>query len=631
MLQTIRDKIQGIIAWIIVGLIIIPFALWGVQEYLGLNKAPVVAEIDGLEISKDTLQNRFLAQKQAMGSNYNPELFNDDMMKGVILEQMLERQAIINRIKDSGFRIGETQLGLYIRKMPQFQGPNGFNQANYRNFVLMQGMDVLSYEESIRMNMMKSQLSDGIANSSFITNQERQYYATLKLQQRDIAYVVIKAEDYADKVNISDEEIQAYYDDHMDQYVNPAQIQVEYVQLSLADISAKQTVSDAEVKQAYEDKKARYTTVEQRKIRHILIQVPITATAEQQEEAKKKADDIYAQLQKGAKFEDMVKQHSDDAGSVPHGGDLGYVTRGMNNNPVIDDAIFSLKPGGYTKPIKSDFGYQIIKLDEIKPEKVKPFKEVKDELTKELQQTKAEALFSQKTDDLVAVTNDDLTDLTPVAEQLGMQLHTTALFSRGAVPMELQDPKIQSLIFDDTFIEQGYNSSVLEAGKNVLLVVRVKQYVPESHKALDEVKTQIVAELTKNKSEQIAIAAVDDMIARLNSGSDFAGFATGEKLTYTQNSGLKRNSSEGISPVLVAKAFAMNKPGKDGKPVYAQVQLPDGNIALVALYAVHEEIDLAQTASVDNELRSNTQATESILANEHMKYSADITRYPQNY
>lgn len=634
MLQSIREKTQGIIAWFIVALITIPFALWGVQEYLGLNKSPVVAEIDGLEITKDTLQRRFLAQKQQMqalyGSNFNSELFSDELMKQTILEQMLEQQATISRLKDSGFRVGDKQLGEHIRKMPQFQDPNGFSQAKYRNFVLSQRLDVLSYEESVRLNIMKSQLSDGVANTSFITNAEKAYFAKLKLQKRDIAYAVLKSDTFLDKIEVNDDEIQTYYDEHMDSYINPEQLQAEYIVISLDDIAQQQKPTEAEVKQYYEDKKAQYTTAEQRKISHILIQVPVTATPEQEQLAKEKADEIYLKIKQGAKFTEMVKQHSDDAGSSSQGGDLGFISRGMNSNANVEQAIFSLKKGEVSKPIRSDFGYQIIKVNEIKAEIVRPYSEVKVELTKELQKARAELAFSEKTDELLAVSNDDLTDLAPVAAQLDLKLNKTAHFTRSTVPTILQKQEIQSILFDKDFIEQGYNSEVMEAGDNKLIIFRVIDYLPQTNKPVAEVKALIVAELSNGKAQEKAISNAESFIEKLNSGMTLSQIAVQEKMVYKTVPALQRNMRDGISAVIVSKAFAMNQPVTD-KPVYDWVQLANGDVAIITLLSVDEKITEEHIMSVDNELRGSTQSTESILATDHMKYDADISRYPDNF
>jgi peptidyl-prolyl cis-trans isomerase D len=634
MLQSIREKTQGIIAWFIVALITIPFALWGVQEYLGLNKSPVVAEIEGLEITKDILQRRFLAQKQQMqalyGKNFNSELFSDELMKKTILEQMLEQQAKLNRLKDSGFRVGDKQLGEHIRKMPQFQDPTGFSQAKYRNFVLSQRMDVLSYEESVRINLMKSQLSDGISNSSFITNSEKAYFAKLKLQKRDIAYAVVKAESFSDQVQVSDEEIQSYYDDNKDKYINPEKLQAEYILISMADMGEQHKPTEAEIKQYYQDKKAQYTTPEQRKISHILIQVPVTATPEQEQDAKKKADDIYAQIKQGADFAEMANQHSADPGSSSKGGDLGYVSRGMNSNPTVEDTIFGLNKGEVSTPIRSDFGYQIIKLVDIKAEVVKPYAEVKDELSKELQTARAEAAFSEKTDELLAATNEDLTTLAPVAEQLGVNLYKTDTFTRDAVPEVFQSQEIQSLLFDRDFIEQGYNSEVMQTANNGLIVFRVTEFYPQSFKPLTEVKALITAELVKTKSQELAISEGEDYVTRLNKGMNLEQLAVQEKLIYKSMPALTRDSREGISAVIVSQAFSMAKPGVN-KPVYAWVQLPDGDVAIIALTAVDENITEAHTMSVDSELRSNIQSLESIMATDHMKFDADIERHPENF
>ncbi len=318
-------------------------------------------------------------------------------------------------------------------------------------------------------------------------------------------------------------------------------------------------------------------------------------------------------------------------GSAAQGGDLGYVNKGMNSNPEVEQTIFSLKMGEYSQPIKTDFGYQIIKVDEIKPEVVKPYSEVKDELKKNLQRSRAEAAFSALTDELLDLTNDDLTDLQPVATQLGVQLQKTEMFSRENIPPILQSQNVQSLLFDPDFIELGYNSEVMEAGKDQLIVFRVRDYIPEASKPLSDVRGEIVQTLTAMRAQDLASDRAQTYVAQLKQGGDIAQLAGQEGWSYKQASEMQRNQAAELPPMVVDSAFSMPRPEGDAKTRYAWVKLANGDTAVIALFDVASDVDPAATQAIDSELRTNIQSLESQLATDHMKYSADINRYPENF
>lgn len=590
MLQSIRENAQGIFVWTIVGLIIITFALFGLSSYLSGASKVVAASVNGVEISQTDLEQAYRNYQerlmQMFGERYRPEMFNEEQLKAELLQGMILRELLNQKLADEGYHASAQQVLDRIHAYEAFQEEGKFSASKYKKVLALRGMSSDAFESDLNREITSLQLRSGISNTEFVTTQEKNALQMLLNQQRDIGYLTIKAAAFQDQVKPTDEEIKKLYEQNMDSYRTAEKVQVEYVELKLDDVASRQEVTDAMIQQHYDAFKDNYKTTDD-------------------EAAKKQLEDILAKIKKGANFAEMAKKYSQDPGSAKQGGDLGFFSKGVMDK-AFEDASFSLKKGELSKVVKSQFGYHIIQLEEIKagdPEerrvrhilikpqqKIKPLAEVKDAIRKELKYQQAEKIFYDDADKLNNLSYEMPDSLQPVADQLALQIKESPLMTRRGGPGVLSNPKVITAAFSSEVINSGKNSELIELSDTHLMVLRLKQHMPSAVKPLDEVKTQIRQQLVQQQAGTKVNEVVQQLLQRLRNGE------TPEQLSkaYADSKWLKtgfigRNSeAKSTVPMSVRnKAFAMPKP-EAGKASWDSVQLNDGDQALVAVYAVQQ-------------------------------------------
>jgi peptidyl-prolyl cis-trans isomerase D len=587
MLQVIRDRAQGVFAWIIVILITIPFALWGIHQYFGGGASTTVAKVNGVDISQQQIQFAYLQRRerlqQMLGDNFDPKLFSEKRLKQQVLQQLIAREALVQAVTKAGFRVGDALLGAEIRAMPAFQEKGGFSADRYNRALQAQGMRPAMFEAQMRRDIVGSQLQAGIAASDFATKNEVDAYLRLEGQTRNIGYLELPVERFTGKVNVSDQEVSDYYDKHRDDFVSPEKMSISYVELSLGKIAEGIDVPEDQLKARYQAQKENFRSPEERRARHILIAVSPTADKKADEAARKKAQELLDKLHKGASFAELAKNYSDDPGSAKQGGDLGFFGRGVMDKS-FEQAAFSLKVGELSGLVHSSFGYHIIKLEAIRGGKVKPFSEVRDELLKEARRAKAEPQFYDEADRLANLAFEHPASLKTVADELGLEIKQTDYFTRDGGKGIASNPKIVSTAYSDDVLA-GNNSEPVELGTNDLVVLRVRDHVPSAHQPLKDVRDRVVSRLRQQKAEDAARAAAEKIEQRIAKGEDPKTVAGEFEVEWKRQKGVERNAGQ-LDAAIARAAFAMPRPKSEQKPSARTVELKSGDQAVVALYAV---------------------------------------------
>jgi len=589
MLQGIRDGARGWLAWVIVTIICVPFAFWGINEYFNPAPKRVIAEVNGVELSEYDFQQQVNQQKRRlydMFKDQNIDLsFMDKQIRESTLTQMIDEEVLVQSASEAGMQIGNDLLASRIHSIPAFQEDGVFSQKQYEQVLGYQSMSPTRFEWVIRRELLTSQIREGVLRSALLTDYDEQQQARLEKQQRFISHLIVPASRFKDSITITDADIETYYKDHAKQYMTPEKVSIEYVELSGEDFVTTQTIDEETLKQQYQERKASFTTQPQWKARHILIEVAQDAAADELEAAEKKVQEVLAKIKAGEAFEDLAKAYSDDIGSQKQGGDLGWFGPGRMVKP-FEDAVKALKVGEVSEPVKSQFGFHIIKLDDSKPEMVRPFAEVRSELAQEIQKEYADSEFYGQVDEFANLAYEHPNSLEVLAETLNLESKTTELFERRGGDGILSNRKLIEAAFSDTVLKEGYNSDPIEIGERHVVVLRLKDHVFAKAKPLAEVKEAIVSAITQERTREKAKNLGKSLIEQIKENGDpNAPIKEDDGLNWSPAQWVERKDS--TQPAIVSEAFKMGRPAED-KALYQGIELGNGDYALVAVLDVKD-------------------------------------------
>jgi peptidyl-prolyl cis-trans isomerase D len=593
MLQAIRDKAQGWIAWVIVGLISVPFALWGIQEYLGIGSEPPVASVDGAEIMERQVESRFQDYRQnlreRLGAAYQPGLFDDEKIKQEVLEQMINENVVLQASLDMGLRAGDLMVRQMILVQEAFQKDGRFDQDTYERNLRMQGQSSSSFEDRVRRFLLSNQLSIAVTNSELVTERETNEAIRLALQKRDVAYYVIPAAQYISEKAISEDDIQSYYDTNSVQFRAPEQVKLEYLRLDSSTISPLlDTPSEEQLLTYYEAHKEEKKQSEQRRASHILIAVD---DADDDDSARQKITEIHDKLKAGESFDALAKEFSQDPGSSEEGGNLGYIDRGIMD-AAFEDAVYSLQRDEISEPVRSEFGYHLIKMTGVKGSVIKPFSEVRDEIEVDFRKSEVERLFFDYIERLSEHAFESPDSLEPAAEALGVKIQSTGWLARESRDGLFSSPKVSGAAFSEDVLEQGNNSELIEISAEDVIVVRVVEHKAAAPQPLDDVKLRIEDTLRIQHSENEASKVAEAELLRLRGGETIEQLAQHRDV---ERPGLVSRGHQLVPRPLIAKLF---RQAKSEGASYGIARLDNGDQAVFELIAVAdgsaEGIDVEQ-------------------------------------
>ncbi len=605
MLQNIRDNAQGWIAWLIVIFISIPFAFWGIEEYLHPTPKTTIAEVNGVELSqydfKDQVNQR-KRQLHAMIQNQDIDLsFMEQEIRQSTLKQMIEQEVLKQAAINAGLRINDALLVRNIQSFPDFQENGVFSQKRYEQLL---GDRAASFERNLRLGMLTGQVREGVIRSAIFTDYEQQQYTRIEKQQRLISYLIVPRSRFKDLVSVSDAEIEAHYKKYATQYMTPEKVSIEYVELSKSDLVSQEAVDEETLKNYYDEHKAAFTKPGQWKARHILIQVAPNATKNEKDAARKKAQEILAKIQAGESFAELAKQFSDDPGSKNKGGDLGWFGSGIMVKP-FENALKGMKVGEVSGLVKSQFGFHIIKLDDVKPEVVRPFAEVRTQLAEDMQKEYLDSKFYGKVEELANLAYEHPEGLEELKNTLNLKIKTTGLFGRNGnkdYPISL-NPKVISAAFSDEVLKEGFNSEPVSIGEQHVVVLRVKDHVAAKAKPLSEVRDEIRLAIRQEKTQAKALALGKNLLEQIKAKGDADLPARSQNLSWSPAQWVERNDAKFDKPEIVADVFKLGRPVKD-KALYHGIELDNGDYALVAVLSVKDGVKTT-TAQAETETETD--------------------------
>jgi peptidyl-prolyl cis-trans isomerase D len=625
MLQTIHDKLKGWLAGVVLGAIGLVFVFWGINWTMSAPN--YAAKVNGVEIASNDVREAYQRQLAQYERQANAPL--DDAQRAAIKKRVLDDfvngEALATRADDLGYRVSDRQVLDEMAQYPQLQVDGKFDYAHALAVLKAQGRSVSQIENAFRRDVKLKELDKAITSSSFATAAEIKRFLELTRQQRELAWLTLPAAKYAAGATPDDAAVKAYYDAHKAQYMTPETVNLRYVELSLAELASKVPAGDAQLKAYYDEQKAktpeRYVQPEQRHVLHILLQV---ADAKDDAAVKAKAEGILKRAQSGEDFAKLATEYSQDPGSAQKGGDLGWADRKAYVAPFAD-AAFGMKEGEITGPVKTQFGYHILKLEAIQPTAVKTFEQAKDELATEYRQSEAERLFNDAQDQLADAALQNTSDIDVVARKAGLTVHDIPNFSRTDGGGDIgKSPAVLGAAFSQDVLD-GRLSPIVELEKGRGVVLQATDHVLPQQKPLEAVRADVVAAWKKERGAVLAAEAAAAAVKRLDAGESWDSVAKSLGVSAEAPKFIAR--SDQAVPLDVRKdAFDGPKPA--GKPVYSSIPLTNGDAAVVEVSAVRQDPtgdSKAQDAEARREFAQAAAAAEAQRYEEAARADSKIT------
>lgn len=565
-------------------LITIPFALWGVDSYMHSGGGGGdLATVGSTKITQQQFQQALHEQgerlRSAAGGKFDPATMERPEVRMAVLENLINQRLLMVHATESHISVSNEQLAQAIASIPALQVDGKFSVERFEQIAAAQGLSKQGLEARVRQDLATRLTVLPVVEGTLISRTSGNAFLAAALEEREISEMSLKPEAYLSKVQLSADAVKNFYESNKARFEVPEQIRFEFVVLSQKALEQKAQASEAEIKAWYDSHQDRYKQPEERRASHILILADKNAKPEEVKAAEAKANDLLAQVKKNpADFAKLAKQNSQDPGSAGNGGDLGAVARGAMVKP-FEDAVFQLKEGEISGLVRTDYGFHIIHLTGIKPERIKPLADVKTEITEELKAQAAAKKYAEAADQFTNTVYEQSDSLKPVAEQLGLQVQQGPWIAKGQAIPGLNE-KIVAALFGDDAIKNKRNTEAVEVAPNTLMAARVVESKPAALLPLEQVQAQIEAKLKRDEAAKLAAADAEARLAKLNAGEAVAA-------TWSNSRSIARAGAQGISGPAMKAVFGAKV---DKLPAYASVSALDGSTTLYRIGKVKPHV-----------------------------------------
>ena len=599
MLTAIRDRASGWIAAIIVGALIISFAFWGVSFYFGDGPALNVASVNDEPISQRAFQRSFQNFRQRMQAMFGGSfsLEEDELIRQQTLQSLIDAELINQIVGRQGLRVADAVVIQTIKELELFKDEEGFDRGKYERGIFSLGMDPAYFENQVRMDLLSEQLQAGLAESLFVLAEETARVWRLGAQTRDIRYAILERDRFMDEIEVSAEEISAYYAANPADYLEPEQVRIAYVELNLDEIAASIPVDAASLRAYYEDNRGEYDIAEQRSLQRLSVKTPAGESAEP--EARAVIEAALALANEGREFAEIAAQFSAE-GKALEFSEHDFMTRGVMD-AEIDAFLFSAAEEELSGIIATATGLNIVKVGAISGGPDNSFENAAPRVEQDYRLAQAEARYFELADELVTLSYEHPDTLEVAAEAAGLKINETAYFSQdsGATEGISANAAILTHSFDPELIQSGQNSDAIELGQNHIVVLRVIDHKPAQTRPLTEAREQVLTDLRQKKAAAKAEQSGQAILAGLKAGQPDSALETALEVEWSEAEGVKRDDVL-VSRAILRHAFSLGKP-ENGQPVVTGAALGSGDYALVVVTAAQE----GEAAPADADLRQD--------------------------
>ncbi|BCO19831.1 peptidylprolyl isomerase [Alteromonas sp. KC3] len=585
MLERIREGSQGPWAMAIIALIVLSFVFAGVGSYLTSSGTTAVATVNGEEISAQELERAYQNQRAQMESQFGEsiaQLFSSEQyladFRRNVLDRLIAEKLIQQQAQDMGLRVSDEQIRETIVQMPEFQFGGQFDNERFQAILRQNGFQVADFRNYLRTQMTQNQLTAALTNSAFSLDGEVELANALQRQTRDAKYAVVSSSAFADSVEVTDADVEAFYNNNIASFDTEEQVKLAYVKLSVDDLKDRVSVDEQAVRTYYDNNINSYGKEEERRVSHILIDAGDDADA-----AREKAQALKAELDNGADFAALAEANSDDTFSAENGGDLDFITPEMMD-PAFDEAAFGLENvGDVSDVVETEFGFHIIKLTELREAQIKSFDEVADEIRDTLLYDAAMEKYFELQNTMAEIAFEVPDTLEDVANAVDLPVQESVLFSRNTAPVELSSPAVLDAAFSSQLVDEGLNSDIIELDDENIVVVRVTEHLPQRTQSLDEVREGIEASVKADKAKEAAEAWAFDIAQQVRAGESVDDALAAKSVTWETAQAVPRAGGT-LARAIVDTLFSLALEGEKKVDVATTV---NGDVAVVELEAVN--------------------------------------------
>lgn len=611
MLQQIRDfSGNRIVRWLFILFLVVPFGLFGIDAFLGRMSGgvDVLASVGRSGISSaqfdQALRQQADTYRQQLRGQFDASFMDNPEVRRAVLDRLVSERLISLGAERAGIRVTDKQLAARIATEPFFQVDGRFSKERYEQLAKSQGLTPAGLDERLREDYRQQQFRSSIADTAIVPRATLDSFIRISEQMREVSAVNLAPEAYTAKVKVTPEQIKTFYESHAPEFTIPERARVEYVEMSLDALAARATVTPEEVKKVYEEEAAagKLGEKETRKASHILITAKPDAKEAEKKAAEAKAQEIAARVRKSPNtFAEVAKKESQDPGSAAQGGELPFFGRGEMVK-AFEDAAFAAKKNEIVGPVASDFGYHVIRVTDIKPEKVKSLAAASPQIEAALKKQAAARTFAEMAEQFTNMVYEQSTSLKPAADKLNLAVQQSPWISKGASPVALlSNPKLMAEIFSESAVKGNRNTAAIEVATNALVAAHVVEHKPAELKPLESVKADIERRLTRQEALRLAKEDGEAKLKELQGGKD-AG------LKWPAALAVNRQKPGGLIPPVLDKVFRAD-PKK--LPAYVGVETPAGySVVRVSKVIDLEKVDDAQRASLAPRLRDAVAAEE---------------------
>ncbi|WP_150304020.1 SurA N-terminal domain-containing protein [Pseudomonas saliphila] len=628
MLQKMRDNAQSWVAKVIVGVIVLIFALTGWESISRFTSDDEkAAEVNGTVISKVELEQAVSLQRQQLvqqlrqmgNENFDPSLIDDNLLRASVLDGLIERAVLLEGAADADLKVSEQMIDQLILGTPDFQVDGQFSADRFDVVIRNMGLaSRMAFRDLVRQELLIAQLRNAYEATAFATPAERERLARLENQTRDFAVLEVAAEHEA--VEISDEDVQQHYEENKEQFKSPEKVVLEAVTLSRRDFFDQVEVDEQAIEQLYQREVGNL--VEQRRAAHILVEID-----EDEAAALARTQEAYERLQAGEDFADVAKEYSDDSGSANRGGDLGFTVQGAFD-PAFDEALSALDEGQVSEPVRTSYGYHLIKLTDLQAPDLPTLEEMRESLEQELKTELVERRFVEASQELADLAYESA-DLVGPAESLDLEIETIGPVERSGGEGLTSNPKVMMAAFDEEVLVDGRNSPLLELDADTVVVLRVKEHMKQETLSLEDAREEIVDVLRYRRATEKAERIADEAVSTLRSGdAQPAQLAESLGADWQEHEAVGRNSQD-VLPALLRSVFAMPRPDAD-EDGFAQFRRPDGGRWIVQLKGVatpEKALSEAESPMFERFIAGQTGEQDFAAVQQRLQEEAEIERF----
>ena len=596
MLEKIRENSQGLAAKIILGLVILTFALAGIGSYTN-SVDTSVAEVNGEKITQADFEKAYQNQRNRMAQQYGDmfETLSSDAnymanFRKSVVESLINQTLVDQASADMSIRVSDNRIKQTILEMPEFQVEGVFDNNRYLALINQAGFYQSSdFRDYLRVEMTRRQLTQGLVASEFSLPYQEAQLTALQSQKRDIRFASISAKQFEQGIEISEKEINDYYLANQARFENQEKVKVDYIAIDVNDIANSIDVTDEDISTYYQENMANYRKEVQRRISHILIEALDDESA-----AEAQIKSIQDKLANGEDFAQLAQTLSADTFSGENGGDLDWFEAGIFGD-AFDDAVLALNEvGSISDVVKSDAGFHLIKLTDYQAEEIQALADVKDELTEAVSKQKAQDKFFELQQTAAQLSFEIPDSLEDAASATGVEVSTSAWLSRFGNTAPFDNAKLIDAAFSDMIVQEQLNSDIIEVTDNLVVVLRLNEYQAAQVKPLTEVSEEIKAMLIAQKASEKAQTIAEELLAAFKAGNDITEQLTENGSSFTVKADIARYGSD-VDAGITREAFKLPHPA-EGSISATSVNLSNGDLAIVELQAVKPGESISQAS-----------------------------------